>query len=332
MTRRPRAALLMGSEQLAAALFPPPLRVRLDELVELHPRVLSDIDPAAERLLADVEVLITGWRSPRLTSARLAAMPALRAVVHAGGRAGWFIEADPLERDLALSNAGQANAVPVAEFALAAIILSGKGAFAAAGEYRADEDAFARDTLVYTGGNFGRRIGVVGASRVGRLLIEMLQGFDFDVVVYDPYLGADEAADLGVQVLELDELLASSDVVSLHVPDEPSTRAMIGRRELGLMRDGATLINTARGLVIDQDALVDALRTGRLSACLDTTDPEILPRGHELYRLPNVFLTPHIAGSMGNELQRMGESVVAEVARYVQGAPFAFAEAPGALA
>jgi phosphoglycerate dehydrogenase-like enzyme len=119
--------------------------------------------------------------------------------------------------------------------------------------------------------------------------------------------------------------------VSLHVPVLPSTTKMIGRRELSLIRAGATLINTARGAIVDHDALVEQLRTGRFRAYLDTTDPELLPAGHELYVLPNVLLTPHIAGSAGTELHRLGANVVAETKRFVAGEPFAYPEHLGAV-
>jgi phosphoglycerate dehydrogenase-like enzyme len=96
---------------------------------------------------------------------------------------------------------------------------------------------------------------------------------------------------------------------------------MLDRDRLALVRDGGVLINTARGALVDHDALADELVSGRLSAVLDVTDPEPLPAGSSLYQLPNVFLTPHIAGSLGNELERLGRIVVEELERLVAGAP-----------
>ena len=98
---------------------------------------------------------------------------------------------------------------------------------------------------------------------------------------------------------------------------------MLDARRLALLRDGATLINTARGALIDQDALVAELRTGRIDAVLDVTEPEVLPAGSPLYDLPNVVLTPHIAGALGVEVRRLGESALAELERYARGEPFA---------
>jgi phosphoglycerate dehydrogenase-like enzyme len=121
----------------------------------------------------------------------------------------------------------------------------------------------------------------------------------------------------------LDDLMAAADVVTVHAPSLPSTRHLLDARRLALMRDGATLVNTARGALVDHAALIAELRTGRLSAVLDVTEPEPLPPDSPLFDLPNVVLTPHIAGALGTEVRRLGDAAVAEVARYAAGEPFA---------
>jgi len=122
-------------------------------------------------------------------------------------------------------------------------------------------------------------------------------------------------------LVSLDELLAGSDIVSVHAPDTPQTYRMLNRERLALIPDGATLINTARGALIDPEALTEELLSRRLNAILDVTEPEPLPRNSPLRLRPNVFLTPHIAGSLGNELERLGRSVVEEVERLLGGLP-----------
>ena len=124
-----------------------------------------------------------------------------------------------------------------------------------------------------------------------------------------------------MSLVGLDELLAGSDIVSLHAPDIPQTYRMLDRRRLATIPDGATLINTSRGALIDPDALTDELTAGRLNAVLDVTEPEPLPWNSPLRNLPNVFVTPHIAGSLGNELERLGRSVVKETERLIDGLP-----------
>jgi phosphoglycerate dehydrogenase-like enzyme len=122
-----------------------------------------------------------------------------------------------------------------------------------------------------------------------------------------------------VRRIELDELLRTSDVVTLHVPDLPSTRHLIDRAALALMRTGAVLVNTSRGSVVDEHALLEELRSGRLSAVLDVTAVEPAPDSSALYELPNVFLTPHLAGATGAEVARLTALAIDEIERYVRG-------------
>jgi phosphoglycerate dehydrogenase-like enzyme len=141
------------------------------------------------------------------------------------------------------------------------------------------------------------------------------------VLVHDPYADAAAVAAEGAQLVELDELLMRSEILSLHLPELPQTRHAIGARELALLPDGATIINTARGSVIDTLALERECVSGRLSAILDVTDPDPLPVGSPLAGLPNVMLTPHIAGSLGTETRRMSAQALAELERFVLGEP-----------
>ncbi len=198
------------------------------------------------------------------------------------------------------------------------ILLAGKDVFAFRDRLRARR-TFPYDGLVPGIGNHGRRVGVVGASRIGRRLIELLRPHDLRVSLADPYVDPPEAARLGVLLLPLDDLLRTSDIVTLHAPQTPETRRLIGARELALMPGGSVLINTARGALVDHDALIGELRTGRLSAVLDVTDPEPLSADSPLFDLPNAFVTPHLAGSQGNEVARLGRTVVEEAGRLATG-------------
>lgn len=156
---------------------------------------------------------------------------------------------------------------------------------------------------------------------MGRRLLELLRPFDFEVLLHDPYVSEPEAAALGAQLVTLETLLSRSDIVSLHAPDLPETHRMLDAPRLALIRDGGVLINTSRGALIDQEALTQELIRGRLQAVLDVTTPEPLPPTDPLYDLPNVFLTPHIAGSLGNELSRLGHIVTEELERVATNSP-----------
>jgi phosphoglycerate dehydrogenase-like enzyme len=317
----PRAVFAMDPVHVPL-LFPPPLMARLRRTADLDPAlVVRDFtDPAVAGALERAEVLITGWGCPHLDAGVLAAAPKLRAVLHAAGSVRSLVGEALWKHGVTVSSAVTGNALPVAEYTLAMILLAGKDAFGHRERYRRTH---AHPTHAETAatGNLGRRVGVIGASRVGRRLMELLRPFDLTVLLHDPYVSPAEAASLGAEALPLEDLLRRSDIVSLHAPDVAETRHMLDRARLALIPDGGVLINTARGALVDQDALTEELVSGRLRAVLDVTEPEPLPPTSPLYQLPNVFLTPHIAGSLGNELERLGAIVVEELERLVEGAP-----------
>ncbi|MEY9995263.1 phosphoglycerate dehydrogenase-like enzyme [Streptomyces sp. V4I8] len=322
MTQRPYAIFAMSAENVPQ-VFPPEVLERLRESVDIDPGLVAedftDPDPRLRDALARTEFLVTGWGCPRLDTAVLDAAPKLRAVLHSAGSVKSLATPELWRRGITVTSAAVANAVPVAEYTLAMTLLAGKDLFAARDRLRT-ERAFPGWGLVPGIGNHGRRVGVIGASRIGRRVIELLRPFDLRVSLTDPYVDAAGAAELGVPLLDLPELLRTSDVVTIHAPETPQTRHLIGPRELALMPDGAVLINTARGGLLDHDALITELRTGRLSAILDVTDPEPLPADSPLYDLPNAFITPHLAGSQGNEASRLGLAVAEEAARLLAGA------------
>ncbi|KUO05540.1 hydroxyacid dehydrogenase [Streptomyces caeruleatus] len=331
MPQLPRAVFALNPVHLPE-LFPPPLMARLRSLVRIDPAlVVRDFtDPGAARALAQAEVLITGWGCPPVDADVLAAAPGLRALVHAAGSVRGWVGDVVWERGIAVSSAVDANALPVAEYTLAAVLFAGKDAFGLRERFRTGH-TFPAPADYAAVGNLGRRVGIIGASRVGRRVLELLLPFDFTVTLHDPYVEDTEAVALGATPLPLDELLRTSDIVSLHAPDTPETHRMLDRRRLALIPDGGVLINTSRGALVDPGALQDELVSGRISAVLDVTEPEPLPADSPLYTLPNVFLTPHIAGSLGNELARLGRTVVDELTRLSAGSPLAHAVLRGDL-
>ncbi len=322
--RRPRVVLAMHATT-AASLFDDAHWERLRSLAEVvdEAPLNSFGDDRARSLLASAEVLLTGWGVPAIDTDALALAPDLEAVVHAAGTVKGFISDACWARSLRVTSVAAANARPVAEFTLAAILLAGKAAFRAQAMYRAHRTLPPWPETGPTPGNRGKRVGLIGASNVGRQVIRLLAPFEFDVVVSDPLLGSEDAGRLGVAVLDLDELLATADIVSVHAPLLAATTSLLDARRLALLTDGATLINTARGAIVDSIALEAELMKGRISAVIDTTDPEPLPADSPLYDLPNVFLTPHIAGSTGTELGRLADAALDELERFAAGVAFA---------
>ena len=313
--------LLAVRPELRERFLPEALVAELATLapVAVSPTPADLLAPGSLPLLADAEVLVTGWGTGRISPEVLAAAPRLRAVVHTAGSVRALVDKACYARGVAISSQAWANAVPVTEYTLAMILLAAKGTFRAQREYRSGRAAYDVQTRLASYGAYGCRVGVIGASVIGRGVLELLRPFDLDVALADPTVDSRVAAELGATLLTLDELMATSDVVSLHAPWWPSTEGMIGARELSLLRDGGTFINSARGALVDESALIAELRTGRIDAIVDTTWPEVPAPDSPLWDLPNLMLTPHIAGSAGRELRRLGESAVREVARVVRG-------------
>ncbi|MEU0486438.1 hydroxyacid dehydrogenase [Streptosporangium sp. NPDC006013] len=314
------AAAFAMQPRLVPELFPPDLRHRLSLVTRVDERVIESFDGPL-----DVEILITGWGCPRIDADVLAAAPRLRAVVHAAGSVKGHLTAEVFDRGLAVSSAAEANALPVAEFTLAMLVLAAKQVIVKARAY--STRGWSGDPLpgVATpsegGGLIGAVVGVIGASRVGRLVMERLRDHGAHVLLSDPYISPAQAAALGARPVPLDDLCREAELVTVHAPALPETRGLLDERRLALLRDGAVLVNTARGSLIDTDALVRHCATGRIGAVLDVTDPEPLPLGHPLLALPNVLVTPHLSGARGRELRRLGEFAVAEVERLARGLP-----------
>ncbi|MEV6103733.1 hydroxyacid dehydrogenase [Streptomyces sp. NPDC051940] len=313
------------SPELLDQVFPPPVRVRLEEVADLQlPYGLDSFDSGeAAAALATTEVLLTGWGCPRVDTKLLARAPELRAVIHAAGTVKPFLSPEVYDREIAVSSAAAANAVPVAEFTLAAIILGAKRAFPLASLFHARRTHRTGDDLDrhHWLGTNGLTVGVVGGSRTGRRVIELLRVLDATVLLHDPYVTPAEAELLGAEPTDLDSLMARSDVVTVHAPDTAETRGLLDARRLDLMRPGTLLVNTARGGLVDTEALTRHVASGRIDAVLDVTDPEPLPPGHPLWDLPNAFITPHLAGAQGNEVGRLGALAVDELTRFAHGVP-----------
>jgi phosphoglycerate dehydrogenase-like enzyme len=291
---------------------------RLERLRALAPSPRLAIDDGD---LSDTEILLTSWGAPRLDAALLDRMPRLRAVVHAAGSVQGLVSDELWQRGITVTSAADANAVPVAEYTFATIILAFKRAFV---HMRTPYEVLGWGDLVGSKryGSIGRTVGIVGFSRIGRRVVRMLSQLDdIRIIVADPFVSPDAVAAAGAELLPLEEMLGQVDVLSLHAPALPETRHMIGAPELAALHDGATVINTARGWILDHEALLAECASGRLDAVLDVTEPDPLPADSPLRGLRNVALTPHIAGSMGTEARRLADSALDDVEALLHGRP-----------
>jgi phosphoglycerate dehydrogenase-like enzyme len=321
MSLKPQALLVMNSGTFADQ-FDSTRLDRLAGLVDLGGQPWTDSldSPELAGRLAEVEILLTSWGVPRLNAERLERMPKLRAVFHCAGTVRGFVSEELWDRGILVTNGADANAIPVAEFTFASIVLAGKKAHVLANDARVSRDDWRYATERGELGNIGRVVGVIGFSRIGRRVVQLVQQLqDVTCLVSDPYADPVEVAAAGGRLVNLEELLPVSDVVTIHAPALPETRNMISTRELRAMKDHATLINTARGSLLDTKALEAECATGRITALLDVTEPEPLPADSVLYDLPNVIITPHIAGSLGTETRRMSDAALNDLERYLAG-------------
>jgi phosphoglycerate dehydrogenase-like enzyme len=330
--------LVLPPPTLYRKLFSPETDARLRELGTItyngDERDLTNAD-LVERI-GPADVVITGWRCPAFTDDVLAAAPRLKLIAHSAGSVKFMFPGDAdaaLSRGFTVTTAAAAMGASVAEFSLLMTLMLLRpihqldAGMHANGDWGALKARGSGEELA------AQRVGVIGAGHTGRHYIRLLRGMGVETWVVDPYLTEARAAQMDVErVTSLDELLAGCRVIALHAPATPQTYRMIGKREFGLMKDGACFVNTARSSLVDPEAMLAELRKGRISAALDVFDDEPLPVDSPLRSLPNVILTPHVASHTVNTHFRQGELTVDEVQRFVKGEPLRYAVTPEMLA
>ncbi|NJN84845.1 MAG: hydroxyacid dehydrogenase [Caldilineaceae bacterium] len=318
-----RALYVLNSEAYRN-IYGPTEQAEIADLVELigAPQTAQSIHDQPE-LLAQAEIILSGWGMPKLDADFLAAAPNLKAVFYGAGSIKNIVSDDFWARNIPITSSYAANAVPVAEFTISQILFCLKKGWQHALAIRERGQMVKRLTVP---GAYGRTVGVVSLGMIGQLVCRHLLAFELEVIAYDPYVDTAIADDLGVSLCPLDELFRRGDVVTLHTPWLPETEGLITGAHFAQMKPDATFINTARGAIVREAEMIDVLRQrSDLFALLDVTYPEPPAAGSPLYTLPNVVLTPHLAGSRDQECQRMGRVVVDELRRFVHGEPLEWA-------
>lgn len=297
-------------------------RAQVESITECRPgTVTAETIAACDPCLREIEVAFSTWGMPVLSADELERFPALRAVFYAAGTVQHF--ARPLlEKSIRVFSAWAANAVPVAEFTLAQILLANKGYFLNVREYRG-----AKGGGAFRGrGNYGATVALLGAGQIGRKVIELLKPFRLAVIVFDPFLSEQAARQLGVRKVSLAEAFAQGDVVSNHLANVPATAGMVNGPLLESMRPHAVFINTGRGATVAEEDLLRVLGARPdLTALLDVTVQEPLPSSSPLFSLPNVQVSSHIAGSLGDEVLRMADYMIEEFQAWQAGRPLRYA-------
>ena len=268
----------------------------------------------------NVEFVFSTWGMPEFTETEIKTyLPSLKCVFYGAGTVQKF--ARPfLACGVKVFSAWAANAVPVAEMTVAEIILSNKGYYLTSRTFKKEGHSASKKAFAKCRGNYGETVGIIGAGMIGRLVIEMLKAYKLNVIVFDPFLPDEKAAELGVEKCSLSELFSRSFVVSNHLANNEKTRGMLNYDLFKLMRENAVFINTGRGAQVVEDDLCRILsERSDLTALLDVTFPEPPAQNHPFYTLENCLLTPHIAGSAGDEVARMGTYMLNEYISYANG-------------
>ena len=317
----PKTAVLLTAEMFDRC-FDPRDTARIFGITNLRTPETQDISEKTQLTrMSNAAIIITGWGTLPLSAAMLDAAPNLRLVCHSAGSVKHLLNPTFLERSIRVCSAAQALAIGVAEFAFGLMLVSMKGLWQFNGLIR--QRQWNRKThLDWVCEPYGATVGIIGASLVGREMIRLCRTLELAaILVYDPYLPEDEALALGATKVDLDELMRRSDVVSLHTPAVEETRHIIHAGNLCLLKDKALFVNTARGMCVDEQALIAELESGRIMACLDVTDPEPPDPSHPFYTLPNCILTPHIAGAIKQNTYRQGRLVADQIEAFLSSRP-----------
>lgn len=319
----PFRALVLCPSRLENHVFPPGVLSEISQSASLPWPVLDPERWAdAGDSLAGADVIVSTWGMPGLTPEFLKAVPSLKAVFYAAGSVKGFVSEAAWERGIVVSSAWAANGVPVAEYSLGTILLSLKRFWHFSRRMREGGSGHVNFQIP---GGYHSKVGLLSLGAVGRATARMLQPLDVTLLAHDPFLPEEQAAELNISLVSLEELFRECDVISLHAPWIPATERMITGKLISSMKEGATLINTSRGAIIAEEEMIEVLRARPdLSAVLDVTFPEPPALDSPLRALPNVVLTPHIAGSMQGECARMGSWMADELRRFVSGDPLRY--------
>lgn len=304
-------------------IYPNPLPDEIGRRTDLIGPVLSAANwRTASAEARQAEAIFSGWGMAKIDLEFLRFFPRLKIIFYGAGTIRNFATEAMWDRGVRITTAASANAESVTEFTLAQILLSMKRMWPQSLAFRdGNTDALGGNSP----GNVGSTIGLISLGVIGRSVGERLKSYHHEVIAYDPFVAPEVAAALKITLVSLEEIFARSDVVSCHAPLLDTTRGLLQRRHFESMKPGATFINTARGAIVNEDALCDVLaERPDLFALLDVTDPEPPAPDSPLRRTPNLLMTPHIAGCLGPECRRMGQLMIDELDRYQAGLPLRY--------
>jgi len=319
--KRP-ALVISGSKELLETFFPARLRARLKgfrwKMLEG-----SQITPEFRSHLKDAEALITTWDSPRFSDDLTTMAPRLRVIGHCGGEVKSRFPSSLFER-LTITNASAPMSRPTAELGAALLLYSARNVDFYRQEMAKRSNQIYEDVHLHGSSEslIGQTVAMIGFGRIGRALVDLLIGFDMKWLVHDPYAEQSLSRKYPVRFVSLKELLPKAHLLVLTAALTEQTCGMLGRKQLAALPDGATVINIARGGLIDLEALKMEVSQGRLRCAIDVTDPlEPLPVGHPLRNMKGAVMTPHVAGSGRQVREDIANVVLDDLERFFRGKP-----------
>lgn len=268
---------------------------------------------------SDVKYIFTTWGMMKVNAKSVRTyFPNLKCLFYAAGTVKGF--AKPfIQNGVRIFSGWKANAVPVAEYTFSQIILANKGFYQLLDRTKEDY-AKAKQHFEHYVGNYNAKIGIIGYGSISSIVVDQLVRRKFEVYVCTDHMSKEKADSLGVKLASLDEIFENCDVISNHLANTEANHKRINAKLINKMKHYATFINTGRGQQVDEKALVAKCKKDKtITAVLDVTDPEPPLSDSPLYSVPNIFVTPHIAGSAGNEVCRMSEYICDEFLRYKNG-------------
>ncbi len=298
---------------------------RIKEIVDVYAPPLScdDIKKNPD-ILNDCEIIFSGWGAPKMDEEFLSHARKLEYVFYGAGTIRFMVTDAFWKKGVRVSSAWALNAIPVSEYTLSQILFSLKSGYQFSRSYKKAKGRSMLSEVKFAGG-YKSTVGLISLGMIARIVAERLKTFDVNVIAYDPFVSKEDAAKLGVTLCSLEDVFKNADVVSLHTPWLKETENMITGEMIASMKEGATFINTARGAVVNEKEMIDVLlKRQDLQAILDVTYPEPPCEDSPLWTMENVMLTPHIAGSMGNECHRHAFAMYEECVRYLNGEPLKY--------
>jgi len=319
---RPKVVIMCDSKENVQKVFGLGRLEKLRHLVNLYPEIIAGKDfNKYKKTISEIRYIFSTWGMPALNDAQIRAMKNLKAVFYAAGSVKYFA-APFLKHGIKVISAWAANAKPTAAFALAQILLACKRYFSS---YRSYKSYRSNVWSIEKEGFYGCKVGIIGAGKVGSTLAELLKPFGMEVFIDDPYLSVKQAKQLGVNKTSLKKMFKDCLVVSNHLPDIKATKGVLDAGLFGSMPQNATFINTGRGAQVDEAGLIRVLRKRKdLTALLDVTYPEPPKKSSALFKLPNVIISPHIAGAYGKEQVLLADCVIDECAALIAGKPLKY--------